>query len=129
MTIGRAAADRAGARPGARPYLRRRPSGSVLLSYCFSGCTLRNKALRSVLFWNASWTGVGPNPPYPSAMHKRYMGRSCEWPVELAGELELGQIRRLKTMKKWRVVSNGLNHPGELFITGTAGAELQYERL
>jgi len=28
MTIGCADADRAGARPGARPYLRRRPSGS-----------------------------------------------------------------------------------------------------
>src|ERR1700731_982966 len=48
MTIGPAAADRA----GARPYLRRRPSVSVL-------------------FWNASWTGVGPNPPYPSAIRNR----------------------------------------------------------
>ena len=34
--------------------------------------------------------------------------------LELAGELVLGQTRRLKTMKKWRVVSNGLNHPGEV---------------
>ena len=36
LTIGCAAADRA----GARPYLRRRPSRPV---YYFSGCTLRNK--------------------------------------------------------------------------------------
>src|SRR5208282_2347414 len=33
-------------RPYPYPYLRRRPSASVLLSYCFSGCTLRNKAFR-----------------------------------------------------------------------------------
>ena len=46
MTIGRAAADHA----GARPYLRRQPSASVLLSHCFSGCTLRDKAFRSVQF-------------------------------------------------------------------------------
>ena len=39
------------------------------------------------------------------------MGRSCGSPVELAGELLLGQIRKLKTMKKWRVVSNGLTRP------------------
>jgi hypothetical protein len=31
--------------------------------------------------------------------------------------------RRLKTMKKWRVVSNDLNNPGGLFTTGPARAD------
>ena len=57
MTIGRAAADHA----GARPYLRRQPSASVLLSYCFSGCALRNRAFRSVLFLERFLDRGGPN--------------------------------------------------------------------
>src|SRR5271166_3424111 len=119
MPIGRAAADRA----GARPYVRRRPSASLLFG------TLLGQG------WAQTLLILAPFATDPDVEFQKMGCTRDTWVVvadrllELAGELLLGQIRRLKTMKKWRVVSNGLNHPGRLLITGTAGAELQYERL
>src|SRR5271166_4140835 len=119
MPIGRAAADRA----GARPYVRRRPSGRSLFG------TLLGQG------WAQTLLILAPFATDPDVEFQKMGCTRDTWVVvadrllELAGELLLGQIRRLKTMKKWRVVSNGLNHPGRLLITGTAGAELQYERL
>ena len=37
----------------------------------FLGLHTQKQSLPAVLFWNASWTGVGPNPPYPSAIRNR----------------------------------------------------------